>query len=374
MNFVCIINKKNLKKNPLLKEVKKINKSYLKSDHIKSTKFHTRAKIQKFANLTDISLLEAVDEKCASLPLKSMSADGIITLCRDAGITGGSGNGFPVSDKLDAIKDKNVTLIINGVECDPGLVHDAWIYRNRFKEVVCGINLLRSAFGFRRVILATKEPLNMDTDIEQVKIADRFPMGYENALIKAVLDIDLAPGEKPTDRNILVMNIQTVLSIANVISDKASAKEKYITLALLDKAKAYAVKVKVGMKLSDIITKLVPSEELESKLIYAGGGALFCHKADSNEIVEPTTSYIAIANETIYDENAMCKKCGKCTGKCPAGVSVHKIVGLSAANSLTPQLAKALGADKCIGCGACTYGCAAGKDIRQIVFAAKELI
>ena len=104
--------------------------------------------------------------------------------------------------KFESFQANNGLLLINAVECDPGLVHDAWIYKNRMEEVLAGVKLITYALGIQEVILATKEPLNQSLHIKQYKVADRFPMGYEKNLIKAVTGKEIPKGKHPSRRKI----------------------------------------------------------------------------------------------------------------------------------------------------------------------------
>ena len=46
---------------------------------------------------------------------------------------------------------------------------------------------------------------------------DRFPFGYEKILTKKILGVDLADEEYPSDKNILVMNLQTILVLGEIV-------------------------------------------------------------------------------------------------------------------------------------------------------------
>lgn len=70
-------------------------------------------------------------------------------------------------------------MLINGVECDPGLVHDAWIYRNRLDAVERGVQILKESLALQRAILATREPLRKTgSGIEQGYMKKGNPMVY----------------------------------------------------------------------------------------------------------------------------------------------------------------------------------------------------
>lgn len=374
MKNISVINKKEIAKNRKMEEVQKKARKYYREKMFEKAGYAPKAKIRKIAALNDIPFREYrvsdSEANCSSVP--ELSKEQLIELCKKTELTGRSGNGFPTYRKLESFQAREGLLIINAVECDPGLVQDAWIYRNCMDEVLEGVKLVRKSLGIQDVILATKEPLNRSLDIRQIKVADRFPMGYERYLIQVVTGKDIPEGKHPSECGILVLNIQTLLAIARAAAEEETAKEKYITIADISEATAEVTKVMAGDSVTDIASKLFTDEQRNGKKLYAGSGALACHMADADETVTEETCYIAIGNAPEYEKAGKCKGCNACTRNCPAGVSVQKIVALSEKMNLTKDAAKTLGADVCIGCGACTYGCMAGKDVREVVRCAKE--
>lgn len=301
-----------------------------------------------------------------------LSKEELIALCREGGLTGRSGNGFDVSRKLEAFHKESGTLIINAVECDPGLVTDSWLYRNKQSFIQQGAMIIKNALCLDQVILATKEPLNRIDEIQQVKVIDRFPMGYENYLIKYVLGITIANNELPQDKGILVLNVQTVIAIAELTRNVMAGHYKYITVANLFTAEAKVVRVRIGDRVQEIVKSCFPQSVRNTKHIYAGGGAFSCHKVTEGEQIQDTTGYIAIGEMPNYEEAGKCKGCGGCTKNCPAGVVVHKIIQHVDKNGMNmASNCKEFNPTACIGCGACTYGCVAGKDVREVVKWAK---
>lgn len=373
MGNICIVNKKVVAKNQKLKRAQRKSRKHYQRKMFEKVSNVPKAKIRKLAELDEILFEEykIVENKANGISLPALSKEQLIGLCKRVELTGRSGNGFPTYRKLESFQEKNGLLIINAVECDPGLVHDAWIYKNRMDEVLEGVKLIKHSLEIREVILATKEPLNHSLDIKQMKVADRFPMGYEKCLIKAVTGKDIPAGKHPAECGIVVLNLQTILAIVEAAADEKKAKEKYITIADVSEAAAKVTRVTLGDSISDIASKLFTDSQRKGKTLYTGSGALTCHAVNADETVTEETCYIAIGNAPEYEKAGKCKSCNACTKNCPAGVEVQKIVKLSEKN-FTDDMVKSLRADACIGCGACTYGCMAGKDVREVIRCAKE--
>ena len=369
MEMKCIVNKRSVKKNNALKIAQKKARKYYREKIFEKAQNATKSKIRKFADLEQIDY-EVISDIESSEKKKEVqfSREELIALCREGELTGRSGNGFEVSRKLEAFHKEGGTLLINAVECDPGLVTDSWLYRNKQSYIQQGAMMIKNALGLDRVVLATKEPLQAIDAIQQVKVIDRFPMGYENYLIQYVFGVEIANNELPQDKGILVMNLQTVIAIAELAQNVMAGQYKYITVANLFTAEAKVARVHIGDSVQKIVESCFPQRVQNAKNVYAGGGAFTCHKSSPQEQIQDTTGYIAIGEMPNYEEASKCKGCGACTKNCPAGVAVHKIIQYTDKNGMNMAgNCKGFNATACIGCGACTYGCMAGKDLREVV-------
>jgi len=373
MEIKCVVNKKCVRKNKALKAAQKSAKKYYPRRGVSKGPGTTKAKIRKLADLNQVEYKWIAGEAVSGDVNTDISKAELISLCESAKLTGRSGNGFPLAQKLAAFNQDGGTLIINGVECDPGLVTDSWIYRNKLEMVGLGAQAIKNALGLNRVVLATKEVLNCSCDLEQVCVIDRFPMGYENYLIQYVTGVQLSPGELPQNRGILVMNLQSVLAVAECLSNPNAGQYKYITVANLFTGSAVVCQVKRDDEVNHVVNECFAPGELEQGKIYAGGGAFNAHQAVTGETISDSIGYIALGQMPDYAAAGNCKGCGACTKKCPAQVSVHKLVQYKEKNpNALASDCKEFNVTACVGCGTCTYGCMAGKDVREIVLWAKS--
>ena len=357
-----IINKKTAQKSQAIRQGRKKAQRYYAEKYFGRNNGEPRTKIGKIADITNIDFVNLTDEKKETTGKTIYSKEELVEACKMQHITGRSGNGFSTAIKLESYHATKGILLINGVECDPGLFHDAWIYRNKLDDVVKGMEFLNTLYDFDRMIIATKEPVYREyTGIEQVKVRDRFPMGYEKSLIKTILETDLGT-TRPTDKGILVLNIQTVLAVAELAQGKAAGNERFITFVDIENAKATVVKTQIGESVKAIAKELAPTN---SNPVYVGGGAMSCHPSFPDEKIMAETCFVAIGKATDYDNSHKCVGCGKCTRNCPASIKINKIVqeyeksGKVNSGKYDTQA--------CIGCGACTYFCAGGKDLRSII-------
>lgn len=373
MEIKCIVNKHSVRKNKALKTAQKKARKYYQEKIFINSPYAPKSKIRKLADLDKVDYKAVSDiELSENKKEVQLSRDELIALCKEVGLAGRSGNGFDVSRKLEAFQENSGTLIINAVECDPGLVTDSWLYRNKQSFIQQGAMIIKNALGLDKIILATKEPLNVIDAIQQVKVIDRYPMGYEKYLIKYVLGVQIPENELPQDKGILVMNLQTVITIAEMTQNVLAGQYKYITVANLFTGEAKVVRVLIGDCVQEVVESCFPKRVRNTDSIYAGGGAFNCHKVIAKEYILDTTGYIAIGEMPNYEEAGKCKGCRACTKNCPAGVVVHRIVQHVEKNGMDMVgNCKEFNPTACIGCGACTYSCMAGKDVREVVKWAK---
>ena len=240
---------------------------------------------------------------------RSINKERLLHLLEEYPLTGMSGNGFGVKDKLEALPENPRVLLVNGVECEPGLLHDEWLLQNFEEEISQGMDFLCQCIPFERRIIACKV-LREDrkaygkkqkvkrehgrerkdkrecndgykggykSGYEVCNVPAVYPMGEEHLLIRQVLGEELNREEKPSDAGILVMNVQTVYQIYCLITGQ-----------------------------------------------YQGG---------------------------------------RCNRKCPAGVDIREIVKIREKNPKADI--SNYGIENCIHCKSCTFFCRAGKNIQE---------
>jgi NADH:ubiquinone oxidoreductase subunit F (NADH-binding) len=92
---------------------------------------------QKLIDLAQTEASIPIDETA----IAKLSPTDILNRIKESELFGLGGAAFPTSRKLQTLlaSKEEKYFIINGVECDPGLIHDAWILRNFSKEIQKGL-------------------------------------------------------------------------------------------------------------------------------------------------------------------------------------------------------------------------------------------
>lgn len=366
-----IVNKRMVSRNPNMKNaIKETFRKYegeprgLLSRIFKKDSSVIKNKLGKFV----IDVTGPCDTKQYAFSDMDISAEKLIEMCKGAFLTGMSGNGFPVFRKLETFCKANTrekTLIINAVECEPGLVHDQWLIENYFEEVIRSASWLARTIGIKRVIIAAKKfpdvQMKLPEEVVTVKVPTVYPMGEERILIKQLTGKELNKEDIPSAKGILVMNIQTLLQVNMAAAGKQN-KGRFVTLADLDKGRAFAKYVREGEDICQILMDAFGKREYLLK----GNGVMGATYVTRGDRIQMSTSFLGVSSKVAQgDVTNRCKGCGRCSKVCPMGINVKNMIGAAErGKEIDPA---ALGIDRCIGCRGCSYVCPACKNPQEII-------
>jgi len=267
-----------------------------------------------------------------------------IDIIKEAGVVGAGGAGFPTHIKLDGSVD---TLIINAAECEPLINVDKLLLEFNFETVYKGIETASGLVGAKRTIIAIKEKNKKAIDVieafpsggfkfEIFKLGDFYPAGDEQVLVNEVTSKIVPEGGIPLQVGVVVINVETLLNIANALEGK-KVIDKYVT---------------VNGEVEKPMTLLVPVGTPVKKLIdYCGGvkgedNAVLDGGPMMGKLIDPrdyavrktTKSIIVLPEDSIVIENkkrgisadlkraqAICLSCRMCTDLCPRYLLGHDI-------------------------------------------------
>lgn len=355
-----LITKRILKNNAVLRQNQRTAKKLEKRTRL----MDFRPKIYKITRLVSQDALDLSDgNSAAGMPLENDR--GFLQCIDAASLVGLSGGGFPAAIKIGAAaaapaKDKY--LIVNAVACDPGLLHDDWILKNRWKEIEAGIAALCSYIPFRKILVASHLPVSFQTlqnkgapAIEFPRIDYFYPMGEEHFLIKQVLGREIGPSVHPSDNGILVLNIQTVFAIGNLARGNPFSG-RYLTAMDLTDGRARIIYAPFGTNAADALESALGPNEGKNRFL--GDGVMNCHALHADDPITPQTNCLIYAVPIHFSDPSACMGCGTCQRKCPLKLPVAGLI--KAAKYGTPVPIKIQKA--CIRCNACGYFCKAGID------------
>jgi ferredoxin len=333
----------------------------------------------------------------AEVSVMGLTADEIFSRMRCAGVVGLGGAGFPTEAKIAAFRASSAprkVLIINGVECDPGLIHDKWLLLNRGKELAEAIAMLEVACGATETALAVKRGTRIASDLEArlpssvriVRVPARYPIGAERILIRRVTGVAISSGAIPAREGFLVINAQTALAArAAVLAGRdparqnterevlparggSYAREWYLTVADLRARESRVVLAREGESVESVFARAFPASS--GGQLMAGGGLMQAYRAFPDETVTPGVNFVARGTVPRFRESPQCSRCGRCASSCPAGLDVRSIADFIDAGRYDSAIA--LGAERCLSCGSCSVVCLAGKNLSHRLSLAKR--
>lgn len=336
-----------------------------------------KAKIYKVVKLNDGSSFVNLDIKQQEEKLqqdklqcnkknRGLNIESVIETIKDNNLAGLSGGGYQVADKIRALvesKESKRILLINGVECDPGLIHDSWLIKNRFEDIKEGIEVLNAYIGFDSILIATKVLKKPEGKLQFIQVPNRYPMGEEHILIEFATGKILKKDEIPARHGILTMNIQTVYTIGQIIKNGYNNTGRYLTVANLFTSQATVVRAPYGMRIRTLLEKIYGKQA--ALVAYCGAGVLNAHQVTEEECVEVHTNFVGYQEPIRFSNQNPCKNCGACARKCPAQLPVNAIV--KSMEKGNKEEAQEMLMNTCIKCGSCTYYCHANKNVMEII-------
>lgn len=296
---------------------------------------------------------------------RGLNIESVIATLKENNLEGLSGGGYQVADKIRTLiesKESKRILLINSVECDPGLIHDSWLMENRFEDIKEGIEVLNAYIGFDSILIATKVLKKSEGKIQFVQVPNRYPMGEEHMLIEFVTGKTLKKEEIPAKHGILTMNIQTVYTLGQIVKYGYNNTGRYLTVANLFTSQATVVCAPYGMRIRTLLEKVCKQAALAA---YSGGGVMNAHPVIEGECVDVHTNFVGYQEPIRFNNQNPCKNCGACARKCPAQLPVNVIV--KAMERGNKEEAQIQFKNTCIKCGSCTFYCRANKNVMEII-------
>jgi proline reductase-associated electron transfer protein PrdC len=188
---------------------------------------------------TALTLESEATEDTGFVPLPKTGD--LVEQARLAGLVGMGGAGFPTWVKL-ASNLEGGTLIANAVECEPLLKHNTHQLENDPDQVRRGLLLAIQATKAKRGVIAVKKKnraalaalagvIREKDPLEVFTLPDLYPVGEERALVREILGILLPPDQLPLAAGAVVMNVETLASLAAAWEDGKPVISKNLTMA-----------------------------------------------------------------------------------------------------------------------------------------------
>lgn len=331
--------------------------------------YHRSGKKVKFLRIKndhkdewDPSIKDRSDEEIAKLTradfAKILEANAMVGL---------GGSSFPTYVKFN--NDKKIEVIlINAIECEPYITADIRLMMEELEKVIVGITYLQIAFECKKVLICIKkkhrELIRMyqeylrryeNSGIEVCPVGNFYPQGWEIAMIKSALGIDVATGHLPSEYGIANFNVSTVWGIYEAVKHNRPVYERRISVTGDGIKYPSNFIVRLGTPLATLLEKCGGYTEPDKDKVFILGGPMMGASLPSDDcIITKTVTSVLVFNHEAKEE-APCIRCGSCVYSCPTGLEPKQI--MDAVKAFDKPRIKALNPLKCIECGLCSYVC-----------------
>ena len=266
-----------------------------------------------------------------------LTAKDLAERVRDAGIVGLGGAGYPTWRKLRQARDAGVTtLIVNAVECEPGVSADRALQREHTEEILSGMRVVADYLGKPRTVIALGEGMEDVPGTETARVTGRYPSGSERALVARVAGVD--PRKRvPTEVGVLVLNVATVFAVHRAWHCGERLTERVVTV---QDENAW---LRIGHPVAELPLP-------EGRVVV--GGPITGWPATQGESIGKTTRAVTVRESP---QASPCIRCGWCARACPEGLLPQELLRHINAGHFSEM--ERLRLADCVECGACDMAC-----------------
>ncbi len=302
-----------------------------------------------------------IDRKNDHVDFLHYSTEVLIETIQKSGIVGLGGAGFPTHVKIGKVVDCH-TLIINGTECEPGVMCDDALMQFHPREIIRGVEILLHICGAKRVIIAIEDDkqaayqalsmFNHNDKISINQIPTKYTSGAEKLLIKALLDVEIPSGGFAVDKGIICQNIATAKAVFDAVINHRPLVSRIVTVTG-DGVKPNNFEVRLGASFKHLVSIVSPNNQAHNYRI--GGMMMGVDVTDINIPISKTTSAIFVNNQVLKPVVQECIRCGQCSEVCPVRLLPQQLYWHAKSENIKDALNYNL--LDCIECACCDYVC-----------------
>jgi electron transport complex protein RnfC len=310
---------------------------------------------------------------------EEISVEAFPEFIEQIGLVGMGGSGFNTADKIRAASGAH-TLVINGVECEPGITIDQTVLLHHSNWVKAGADASAKAVGAKRIVLAVKNKRshmaklkNIYPNYDIVPFPNRYPAGAEKLIIKKLNGRMPPTGSRPHQLGYLVQNVVSLRAIGRALLDGISVVERPLTLAMPSQKFYKNIVAPVGLPMGQLLENFdLPYNE--EKHLIASSGLLMGYEVFTGDFVEKTTtSLIILERQQLELKERACIRCGACNSTCPLGLHPFTLVDrIEQKNTDSSALQTQL--NECFLCGACSAVCPSHIPLVQTLMEGKRCL
>ncbi len=311
-----------------------------------------------------------------------LSGDELIEAVRQGGVVGLGGAAFPTHVKLKPPEGRAIErLVLNGCECEPYLTTDHRTMVEYPERVHLGLRIMMRCLGAKRALIGVEnnkpdaiEALRRtkpdDLEVEILGLTVKYPQGAEKMLIKALIDREVPEGGLPLDVGVVVQNVASVATIAEVFETGLPLIERIVTVTGPGIRRPENLIVPVGTRIRHLIDACGGLTDDAAEVVL-GGPMMGTALGDLDAPVMKGTTGVVVLTEADVRGRVThpCIRCGRCLEACPVFLNPQLLGSLAGKGRLDAMGDNHLGL--CMVCGCCSYVCPSNIPLSQMFGAAK---
>lgn len=293
-----------------------------------------------------------------------------------AAIHGLGGAAFNTAKKIErACAENETTLIINAVECEPGICCDDALLQQQSSDVLKACGSLCNWLGISTALFAIED--DKPNAIEEIQAAMGkhnhsiqlivlpaiYPSGAEAPLVQRLTGITLAKNQRAADIGVLCLNVATILSIHRALQGHACV-ERIVSVTTQDCDHSVNIRTRFGTPIDALLayagtqSDIIKNElDRNSSTVRIGGPLSGFNNALNTSPVVASTNAILVGSEAKLPEPSACIRCTECSLVCPVNILPQELYTAAKTNNL--ELAERYSLDSCVLCGCCDLVCPA---------------
>ena len=294
-----------------------------------------------------------------------------------AGIVGLGGAGFPTHIKLSPNKPVD-TVIINGAECEPYLMCDHALMREKPENILKGALMIKEQVKASACIIgiennkkdciALLKQKAKDYNIDIIGLPVKYPQGGEKQLIYSVLGRIVPSGRLPADIGVLIQNVATTNALYEAAVFSKPLYERVVTISG-DVEHAANYRMPIGVPVERFLEGSHNKYRKGYKVIF--GGPMTGSSVASLQIpLIKTTGGVLLLKKIKKQEVLPCIRCGKCSEVCVMGLVPRQLEQNFLNNDTSKNIDEKI--LSCIECGCCSYICPSRRLLAETIKAGKK--
>ena len=291
-------------------------------------------------------------------------------------VHGLGGAAFSTATKIQRVLAHGTpTLIVNAVECEPGIHCDDALMQNRAIEIVQACNSLCSWLNLPSGLLAIENDKSLAIDrltramqqekspMRMIELSAVYPSGAESTLVQRLTGIHLTQGQPAANVGVLCLNVATVLAIHQALKGYFSV-DRILSITTQELHQSVNVQARFGTPI-DAILKFASTlhPNINQSLInnphnVTVGGPLSGYPLPIDSAPLMASSNALLVGEIPKKKDATaCIRCTDCVSVCPVNLLPQELYSAASSNDL--DTAQKYSLDTCILCGCCDLVCPA---------------